>query len=88
MAKIYDVFEDEIVSEYDNYGDLGEAMYWFDNSNKENEFGIKTFKNLIELDCGNMLSDSFKLINECMLKMSDIEVKWFIRYWLRTTRNG
>lgn len=88
MAKIYDVFEDEIVSEYDNYGDLGEAMYWFDNTNKENEYTINTFKTLIELDCGNMLSDSFKLISECLLKMSDIEVKWFIRYWLRTTRNG
>ena len=88
MAKIYDVFEDEIDVEYDTYGDLGEAMYWFDNSQKDNKYTIKTFKTLLELDCSNMTSNSFALIEEHLLNMSDNEVKWFIRYWLRTPRNG
>ena len=88
MAKIYDVFEDEIDVEYDTYGDLGEAMYWFDNSQKDNKYTIKTLKTLLELDCSNMTSNSFALIEEHLLNMSDNEVKWFIRYWLRTPRNG
>ena len=88
MAKVYDVFESEIQTEYDTYGDLGEAMYWVDSSNKENTYTIKTFKTLLELDCSNIVSNSFDLIQEHIYNMSDIEVKWFIRYWLRTSRNG
>jgi len=88
MAKVYDVFESEIQTEYDSYGDLGEAMYWVDSSNKENTYTIKTFKTLLELDCSNIVSNSFDLIQEHIYNMSDIEVKWFIRYWLRTSRNG
>ena len=88
MANIFDVFEEEITSEYDYYGDLGEAMYHLNNKDTTNNYTIKGFKRLLELDCSNMTSSSFTTISGCVQEMNNVELKWFVRYWLRTTRNG
>lgn len=88
MANIFDVFEEEITSEYDYYGDLGEAMYHLNNRDTTNNYTVKGFKRLLELDCSNMTSSSFTTISGCVQEMNNVELKWFVRYWLRTTRNG
>ena len=89
MAKIFDVFDDEIDGYYHAHDDLGTAVYYLDfSSEHESSYSLQSIVNLLELDCSKVDSNQFKLIEEAILNMSPNERKWFIRYWLRTPRNG
>lgn len=89
MAKIFDVFEDEIEGQYNAHNDLGEAIYYLDSSAEtQNNLSLNQVKTLLEINCGKIKSNQFTLIEEAILNMSSNERKWFIRYWLRTPRNG
>ena len=89
MAKIFKVFEDEIEGLYNAHNDLGEAIYYLEPSAEtQASIGVSSIHRLLQLDCGKMDSDSFRAIEFAMLNMSANERKWFIRYLLRTPRNG
>ena len=89
MAKIFDVFDEEIEGQYNAHNDLGEAIYYLDSSAETQcNISLNHVKTLLEINCGKIESNQFSLIEESILYMSSNERKWFIRYWLRTPRNG
>jgi len=89
LAKIFDVFEDEIEDSSYTWMDLGEGMNEFLSQNRpDSNISLKETLQLLELDCANITSNSFQRISDAISRMSALEVKWFIRYWLRTPRNG
>ena len=89
MAKIYDVFEDEIESEYKAHDDLGDAIYYLDISAETKEqTPLSSVLSLLSMDCDGIKTDSFKTIQHAIINMSALECRWFIRYWLKTPRNG
>ena len=89
MAKIYDVFEDEIESEYKAHDDLGDAIYYLDISAETKEqTPLSSVLSLLSMDCDGIKTESFKTIQHAIINMSALECRWFIRYWLKTPRNG
>lgn len=89
MAKIFEVFEDEIDGYYSAHDDLGEAVYYLESSKETTSpTTLKNVVRLLELDCGNMSSQSYQLVKDAIFEMSALERRWFIRYWLRVPRNG
>ena len=89
LAKIFDVFDDEIEGQYNAHNDLGEAIYYLDSSAEtQRNISLNRVHTLLEINCGKIDSNQFSLIEEAILNMSSNERKWFIRYWLRTPRNG
>ena len=69
--------------------DLGEATYYMDSSatTKEN-MNLSSIIELLEINCSKKGSSAFRRIEMAFDGMSSLERKWFIRYWLRTPRNG
>jgi len=89
VSSILEVWEEELDSIYKVYSDLGEAVYQFDISKLNDEpVSLNNFHNLLSLDCGGINSNSFDLLKEKLNVMSSLERKWFIRYWLKISRNG
>lgn len=89
LSEMFNVFEDEIQEEAEKWLDLGEGMLEFLNTNRpDSDISLQGLINLLELDCSKIKSDSFEEIENAIMRMSTLEVKWFIRYWLRTPRNG
>ena len=89
MAKIFNVFEDEIDGLIAAHNDLGEAIYYLDASaEKQRNFSINYVLRILQMNCGKLDSNEFKMIEETMLGMSANARRWFIRYLLRTPRNG
>ena len=89
LASMFNVFEDEIVEEAEKWLDLGEGMLEFLNSKRtDSTITLQGFLDLLELDCSKINSLAFENIESAIMDMSTLEVKWFIRYWLRTPRNG
>ncbi len=89
LAKIYNVHDDEIEDEYKAHDDLGEAIYYLDVSAETlEETPIASVLRLLTMDCGSISSNSYDTIRQAIINMSALECKWFIRYWLRTPRNG
>ena len=89
MAKVYGIFDDEIDGLMYAHGDLGEAIYHLDSSTKSNEtFTVQYVHRLLNMNCGNIDSNEFEMIEESILAMSANARRWFIRYMLRTPRNG
>ena len=89
LAASFNVFEQEIKTMKKRWGDLGQGMYSFvRNDTPDCGISIKEFHRLLTLDCSNMQGTSFDIISEAIRRMSGLELKWFIRYWLRKPRNG
>jgi len=89
LTKMYDCFDDEIEQEYSVHDDLGDAVYYLDTSAiTKTEHNLATFHRILSLDCGGVDSDAYKTIDFFLADLSALEAKWFIRYWLKTTRNG
>ena len=90
LAQIYDVFEDEIQAQVDTWGDIGEGMLEFLSENPVETGNISIFSlyRLLNIDCSSIQNNSYQLIQEELPKVSALEVKWFVRYWIRTPRNG
>ena len=87
VANALELFDDEVKAEQEVWGDIGEGMYQFLPNGKESNFTIKQLYSLLVLDCSSINSDSYTIFAESINKMSNLELKWFIRYWLRTPRN-
>lgn len=89
VAKMYNVFDSEINADYSTYDDLGDVVYYLDSqAEKQGDFSLQTIIRLLELDCSKIDSDQFTLLSESITSMSALARKWFIRFWLRTPRNG
>ena len=89
IAKIFDVFDDEIDGLMAAHEDLGEAVYNLDvSAETEINTGILSVKRALESDCGKIDSDAFRVVETLIENMSANERRWFVRYLLRTPRNG
>ena len=88
-SSFFDVFEDELLSFCNVYEDLGESLFHFmwGNEHKSN-LTLKQMDNLLSLDCNRFDSNNTILLREAITNMSRIELKWFIRFWLRKPRIG
>ena len=88
-AKMFEVFDDEIESLYRVHEDLGEAIYYLDSGKgTDKHISLSSVVRLLEIDCGSISSQSYSLVKDAIFEMSALERKWFLRYWLRTPRNG
>ena len=84
-----EIFEEEIEMEIYTHGDIGDAVYFFNEGNGEDSsFGMKGILSLLEMDCSKSDGESYRCFQQYFLEMSALEQKWFLRYWLRTPRNG
>jgi len=90
LANSLQMFEDEVNTQADIWGDLGEGLKMFleDEWNDDSELTIRNLYSLLTLDCSSINSNSYTTISESLNAMSALELKWFIRYWLRHPRNG
>ena len=71
------------------WGDLGEAVFEIDEGNEtDSDISMTRFIHLLEQDCSSINNSAFTLISEALSLMSAREKKWFVRYWVRTPRNG
>ena len=90
IAKAFDIFDEEVKGYYNAYDyDLGEGIYRleFSKETKEN-ISVKSVLNLVSMPCHRITGEEFDIIKDTLMKMSALERKWFVRYWLRTPRNG
>ncbi len=89
IAEALGLFEEEVDNAVYTWGDIGEAILEIDEGNEtDSDITLTTMIHLLENDCSSIQNDSFILFKEHLNKMSAREKKWFIRYWLRTPRNG
>ena len=89
LTRMYNCFDDEIEQDYNAHNDLGDAIYYLDPSaTNKVEHSLETFGRIISLDCGGVDSTAYRTIDSLLADLSALEAKWFIRYWLKTTRNG
>ena len=89
LSHFYEVFEDELDAYTKMHEDLGEAMYHFTwGDDQTSNITLKQFDNLLSLDCSKFDSNNSEIIKEEIMKMSRLELKWFIRFWLRKPRAG
>jgi len=89
LTKMYNCFDDEIEQEYNVHDDLGDAVYFLDTSAKtQTEHSLSTFLRILSLDCGGVDSNAYRSIDAFLTDLSALEAKWFVRFWLKTTRNG
>lgn len=89
IANAFGIFEEEIKSAEYSWLDLSEAMGQFVGQNaKDSNISLGMLHKLLTLDCSTIDGNSFTLFKEYITQMSGLEVKWFLRYWLRMPRNG
>ena len=89
LSRIYNIHEDELDMVCSAHDDLGEAVYYLDYSaENQTELSLQSVLRLLSMDCSGIDSNSFKTISYAIINMGALECKWFIRYWLRTPRNG
>jgi DNA ligase-1 len=88
VVEALEVFEDELDTYVGVYGDLGEAVYYFDNTGVDSSYTIAQVYALLSLDCNTITGNSFSLFKEALNNMSALEKKWFIRFMVRKPRNG
>lgn len=90
IANSFGMFEDEVKTQADIWGDLSEGMMQFlsDEFTVDSNISLKEFHSLLVTDCSSINSDAYTVFNERTNDMSALELKWFLRYWLRNPRNG
>jgi len=88
ITKSLEVFEEEVESSIYIHGDIGEALYHFDNIDEASNFSLGGMYSILQMDCHRSDSESFRIFNTYFNEMSSLERKWFLRYLLRTPRNG
>ena len=88
ITKSLEVFEEEIETSIYNHGDIGEAVYHFDNIDESSEYSLGPMYSILQMDCSKSDGEAFRIFNTYFNGMSSLERKWFLRYWLRTPRNG
>ena len=83
------IFDEEIETAEYAWMDLAEGMRQFVGDDIEDAvISIREFYRLLVMDCSSIDGESFILFQENIKRMSGLQLKWFIRYWLRTPRNG
>lgn len=88
VAKIFDLFDEEVERAVSSYGDIGSAIYFLEASKEVSNLTIKQIIDILQLDCGKSSGSSFDLVKEATLQMSDLERKWFFRFLIRKPRNN
>jgi len=89
ISSIFEMFDDEIENEMYLHNDLGEVVYQLDPSaESQKKYSVNYIHRLLELNCGKFNSKEYRMVEQAMLNMSANERRWFVRYWLRTPRNG
>ena len=88
ITKCLEVFEEEIETSIYNHGDIGEAIYHFDNIDESSDCSLEGIYSILQMDCSKSDGEAFRRFNMFFSQMSSLERKWFLRYWLRTPRNG
>ena len=83
-----EVFEEEIEMAIYTHGDIGEAVYHFDEGSNDSNLTLNSVTILLSMDCSKSGGDSYRKFHSAFSSMSALEKKWFLRYWLRTPRNG
>ncbi len=88
-ASALGLFEDEVESSVSMWGDLGEGMFqYYEGDNVHSGMNINTFWAMLGKDCSSIQIPGYGLFAKRLSKMSALEKKWFLRYWLRKPRNG
>ena len=88
LTRIYELFDDELDMEIRTYGDVGEAIYNFDQNDEDSSTGLNAAMGFLSLDCSKSDGTTFQTIRSVLLNMSSLEKKWFLRFLLRKPRNG
>ena len=88
ITKSLEVFEEEVEVSIYNHGDIGEGIYHFDTINESSDFSLGGIYSILQMDCSKSDGEAFRRFNMIFNQMSSLERKWFLRYWLRTPRNG
>lgn len=88
LSSAYECFPDELEDMYNVHGDIGTAVNYFGGRSEDSNLTIKQTLTLLEMNCSKKDSTTFKIFKENFLAMSSLEQKWFVRFWLRTPRNG
>ena len=87
IANALELFDEEVLGYQSIWGDIGEGMSNCVHKESESDISIKQLSALLQLDCASINSNSYVIFAEVIKQMSNIEIKWFLRYWLRTPRN-
>ena len=88
ITNALEVFDDEVESAIYIHGDIGEAMYHFTEDADDSDFSLERVIEFLSMDCSKSDGQSFEIFRNSFSAMSALEKKWFLRYWLRTPRNG
>ena len=88
ITNALEVFDDEVESAIYIHGDIGEAMYHFTEDAEDSDFSLERVIEFLSMDCSKSDGQSFEIFRNSFSAMSALEKKWFLRYWLRTPRNG
>jgi len=90
IATAFNVFDEEIQTAVGVWGDLGEAVYHFDETTVTDDSAntLRYFYSLLVMDCSSIKSEAFARFREAFNSMDSLSKKWFIRYWLQKPRNG
>ena len=85
----FGVFESEILSQKKTWGDLAQGMFSFVSMRTpDSNMPLSDFKRYLSMDCSSMSGNAYVEIWNILPTLSRLELKWFLRYWLRTPRNG
>lgn len=89
VANAFNLHDDEVDGDMVVYEDMGDVVYFLDSSADSNtETSVSSILRFLGTDCSGIGSDSYRAFRELITSLSALERKWFIRYWLRTPRNG
>lgn len=88
VVNALEVFEDEVELAIYQHGDIGEGVYHFVQDGEDSEMTLTSVLSLLSMDCSKSDGESYNAFHVGFNLMSALEKKWFLRYWLRTPRNG
>ena len=88
IVKSLEVFDEELETAIYTYGDIGEAVYHFVQEGSDSELELVNVMSILNMDCSKSDGNSYRIFDETFHFMSALEKKWFLRFWLRTPRNG
>ena len=68
LTKIYELFDDELDMEIHTYGDIGEAIYHFDQNDEDSSTGLVAAMGFLSLDCSKSDGTAYQTIREVLLE--------------------
>ena len=89
IALAFGIFDEEVEEAEYAWMDLAEGVSKLVGEDKEHApISLMEFYRLLTMDCSSIDGAGFVMFQENIRRMSALQVKWFLRYWLRTPRNG